>query len=377
MKVRWVHEVDWVLVGTTALLVGYGVIVLVSATHGSPDAGSFLRARLLHLVLGVMALIAMATIDYRRLAVPWPGIYAGALVLLASVLVLGESRLGAQRWIVLGPFGGFQPSEVAKLAIVLTLARHLEPVKAIRRLRELAPYALHVGVPMLLIIRQPDLGTALVLGAILFTMLYVAGARLRVLAGFAAAGAVVAPFAWNLLHDYQRRRLAAFLDPTADPLGAGYALIQAKIAVGSGQLFGKGLFAGTQNLLRFIPEQRTDFIFTVVGEELGLFGATLLLALYLVWLWRALEIAAGAHDRLGALIATGIATMMTFHVVINVGMTIGLMPVTGIPLPLMSHGGSSLLATLAGVGLLLSIRMRPAGQFGSPMTFSRDISTPD
>ncbi len=377
MKARWIHEVDWVLVGTTALLVVYGVVMLVSATHGSPDAGAFLRARLLHLALGSVALIAMAAVDYRRLAGPWQAIYVGALALLASVLVLGESRLGAQRWIVLGPFGGFQPSEAVKLAIVLTLARHLEPVKAVRRLRELAPYALHVAVPMLLIVRQPDLGTALVLGAILFTMLYVAGARLRVLAGFAAAGVVVAPFAWNLLHDYQRRRLAAFLDPTADPLGAGYALIQAKIAVGSGQLFGKGLFAGTQNLLRFIPEQHTDFIFTVVGEELGLFGATLLLALYLIWLWRALEIAAAARDRLGALIATGIATMMAFHVLINVGMTIGLMPVTGIPLPLMSHGGSSVLTTLAGVGVLLSIRMRPAGQFGSSMTFSRDISTPD
>jgi len=365
VKARWVREVDWVLVGVTMALVVYGVVILVSATHGSAEAGAFLRARVLHLILGIGALVAMATIDYRRLAAPWPAIYAGTLLLLVSVLVMGESRLGAQRWIVLGPFGGFQPSEAAKLAIVLTLARHLDPIKTVRRLRELAPYILHVGVPMLLIVRQPDLGTALVLGAILLAMLYVAGARLRVLGGLAGAAMVVAPFAWSFLHDYQRRRLAAFLDPTADPLGAGYALIQSRIAVGSGQLFGKGLFAGTQNLLRFIPEQHTDFIFTVVGEELGLIGATLLLALYLIWLWRALEIAAAARDRLGALVATGIATMMAFHVVINVGMTIGLMPVTGIPLPLMSHGGSSLLTTLAAVGLLLSIRARSGGQFGS------------
>ena len=364
MKLRWARDVDWVLVGTTCALVVYGVVILVSATHGAADAAAFLRARVLHLGLGIAALVAMSTIDYRRLASPWPVLYVGTLLLLASVLVVGESRLGAQRWIVLGPFGGFQPSEAAKLAIVLTLARHLDPVKTVRRLRELAPYVLHVAVPMLLIVRQPDLGTALVLGAILLAMLYVAGARLRVLGGLAAAAMAIAPLAWHVLHDYQRRRLVAFLDPSADPLGAGYALIQSRIAVGSGQLFGKGLFAGTQNLLRFIPEQHTDFIFTVVGEELGLLGATVLLALYLIWLWRALEIAAAARDRLGALIATGIATMMAFHVVINIGMTIGLMPVTGIPLPLMSHGGSSLLTTLAAVGLLLSIRARSVGQFG-------------
>jgi rod shape determining protein RodA len=362
VSARWLREVDWVLLGATGALAVYGIVVLVSATHGSADAGAFLRARLLHLGLGIAALVAMAAIDYRRLAAPWPAIYGGTLVLLASVLVLGEARLGAQRWIVLGPFGGFQPSEAAKLAIVITLARHLDPVKTVRRLRELAPYVLHVGIPMLLIVRQPDLGTALVLGAILLSMLYIAGARLRVLAGLAAAALAAAPFAWHILHDYQRRRLVAFLDPAADPLGAGYALIQSRIAVGSGQLLGKGLFAGTQNLLRFIPEQHTDFIFTVVGEELGLVGATVLLALYLIWLWRALEIAAGARDRLGALVATGIATMIAFHVIINIGMTIGLMPVTGIPLPLMSHGGSSLLTTFAAVGLLLSIRARSGGQ---------------
>jgi len=189
-------------------------------------------------------------------------------------------------------------------------------------------------------------------------MLYVAGGRGRDLAAVGAGGAAMMPLLWGFLHDYQRRRLLAFLDPAADPLGAGYALIQSKIAVGSGQLFGKGLFAGTQNLLRFIPEQHTDFIFTVVGEELGLLGGTVLLALYALWLWRALVIAAEARDRLGGLIATGVATMVAFHVIINVGMTIGLLPITGIPLPFLSYGGSALLATLAGTGLLLSIGLR-------------------
>ncbi len=358
MRAVWVREVDWVLVGVTVLLAAYGVVVLISATHGSPDAPAFLRARVLHLAIGVVALVAAAAYDYRKLGGRWPILYVATLVFLASVFVAGESRLGAQRWISLGPFGSLQPSELAKLAIIVTLARHLDQVKSLARLRSLVPFIAHVGVPMLLIVRQPDLGTALVLLALLPAMLYVGGARARDLAALAAGGAVLMPVFWRFLHDYQRRRLIAFLDPSADPLGAGYALIQSKIAVGSGQLFGKGLFAGTQNLLRFIPEQHTDFIFTVVGEELGLIGGTVLLALYALWVWRALVIAAEARDRAGGLIATGLATMVAFHVIINVGMTIGLLPITGIPLPFLSYGGSALLTTLAGTGLLLSIGLR-------------------
>ena len=358
MRGLWVRETDWTLVATTVLLAAYGVVILISATHGSPEATAFLRARLLHLTIGVVALIAAAAYDYRKLGGRWPILYGAILVLLVSVVVTGESRLGAQRWISLGPLGTLQPSEFAKLAIIITLARHLDQVKLLPRLRSLFPYALHVGIPMVLIVKQPDLGTAMVLVAVLGAMLYVGGARGRDLAAIAAGGAAMMPLFWRFLHDYQRRRLLAFLDPAADPLGAGYALIQSKIAVGSGQLFGKGLFAGTQNLLRFIPEQHTDFIFTVVGEELGLIGGTILLALYAIWLWRALTIATEARDRVGALMATGVATMVGFHVIINLGMTIGLLPITGIPLPFLSYGGSSLLATLAGTGLLLSIGLR-------------------
>lgn len=358
MTARWTREMDWILVAVTALLVVYGFVALLSVTQGTPDAGVLLRMRALHLIVGIVALILAATVDYRRLAALAQPLYVATLLLLAAVLVIGQTRLGAQRWILLGPFGGFQPSEVAKLALVITLARHLDLTKTLPRMRSLFPFFLHIAVPMLLIMRQPDMGTALVLLAVLVAMLYVGGARPADLAGVAAVGAAVMPFAWRVLHDYQRRRLAAFLDPAADPLGAGYALIQSKIAVGSGQIVGKGLFAGTQNLLRFIPEQHTDFIFTVVGEELGLLGSLLLLGLYLIWIWRALGIAATARDRLGALVATGIVAVMLFHVVVNVGMTIGLMPVTGIPLPLMSYGGSSLLTTLAATGVLLGIGLR-------------------
>ncbi|MDR7523512.1 MAG: rod shape-determining protein RodA [Armatimonadota bacterium] len=349
---------DWVLVAATALLVAFGFIALASAARGAPEAEGLLRTRTLHLALGVVALVVAASVDYRWLGGMALVIYPATLLLLLAVLVGGEARMGAQRWITVGPLGAFQPSEVAKLAVVLTLARHLEVVRVLPRLRSLVPFVLHVALPMILIVRQPDLGTALVLAAILAVMLYVAGARLADLAGLAAAAAAVTPFLWPVLHDYQRRRLLAFLDPGGDPLGAGYALIQSKIAIGSGQLFGKGLFAGTQNVLKFIPEQHTDFIFTVIGEELGFFGAVALLALYLVWLWRALGIAGGARDRYGALVASGIAGMMLFHVVVNIGMTVGLMPITGIPLPLVSYGGSSLLTTLAATGVLLGIRMR-------------------
>jgi rod shape determining protein RodA len=355
---RPLRNVDWVLIAATLALVAFGFVALASAAYGAPESRYLLRTRVMHLIIGLVAMTVMALIDYRRIATLSPAIYVGSLLLLLSVFVIGETRLGAQRWITLGPFGGFQPSEVAKLAAIITLAWHLDRIKVLPRMRALIPFVLHIALPMLLIIKQPDMGTGLVLLAVLVSMLYVGGARLADLAGLAAIGGAAAPVFWQFLHDYQRRRLTAFLDPTADPLGAGYALIQSKIAIGSGQLFGKGLFAGTQNVLRFIPEQHTDFIFTVIGEELGLIGGVVLLGLYLLWAWRALGIAAGARDRLGALIATGIVAMMIFHVVVNIGMTIGLMPVTGIPLPLISYGGSSLLVTLAATGMLLGIRLR-------------------
>jgi rod shape determining protein RodA len=194
--------------------------------------------------------------------------------------------------------------------------------------------------------------------AIFTAMLFAGGAPPRVIAGLGAAAAAAVPVLWQLLHDYQRKRLIVFLDPGVDPQGAGYALIQSKIAVGSGQLFGKGLLHGTQNLLHFIPEQHTDFIFTVIGEELGFVGAILMLALFALWLWRAGTIAMQAKDRLGMLMAVGVLAMIAFHLFVNVGMTVGLMPITGIPLPFISHGGSALVVMLAATGLLINIGMR-------------------
>jgi len=355
---RNLRDLDLALLVCTVALIAFGMVVLASATTSLGGPWDYLKTRLFHLAIALGAMVAVLFVDYRRLAGGWRILYALNLVLLLAVLAIGVTRLGAQRWIPLGPLGGFQPSELAKIVIIVTLARTLSAQKPLATLPGVVPSLLHVGVPTLLIVRQPDLGTAMVLGAILLGVLFLSGARLKLLGGLSGLALMGAPFLWSFLHDYQRRRLLVFLDPGIDPLGAGYALNQAKIAVGSGQVWGKGLFAGTQNLLRFIPEQHTDFIFTVVGEELGFVGGVLLLLLFLVWIWRALHVANTAGDRLGALIAGGIAAMVVFHVFVNIGMTVGLMPITGIPLPFISHGGSSLLAMGIATGLLLNIGMR-------------------
>ncbi len=355
---RILAKTDLVLVVTTVLLIAVGLVVLASATVSLGGPWVYIKARLAHLAVGIAALMAVLLVDYRRLAGGSRVFYLGNLALLAAVLVIGATRMGAQRWIPLGPFGGFQPSELAKIILILTLARHLSGKTAPATMPALVPYLAHIGLPMLLIIMQPDLGTAMVIAAILLGMLFMAGVRVGVLGGLGGLALMGAPFLWSLLHDYQRRRLLVFLDPGVDPLGAGYAVTQAKIAVGSGMLWGKGLFGGTQNLLRFIPEQHTDFIFTVIGEELGFLGSVGVLILFLIWVWRGLRIAGGAPDRLGRLIASGIVSMVVFHVFVSVGMTVGLMPITGIPLPFLSYGGSSLLAMCVATGLLLNIGMK-------------------
>ncbi len=358
MNRRMLRYLDWPLLALTGILVAGGVIVLSSARWGSPDAITFVRLRFIHLAMGFVAMIVLAVIDYHVIARAWRPILIGTVVMLALVDIVGRTTLGAQRWISLGPLGSFQPSELAKIALIITLAKHIDGIKDPRDWPTVFPILVHVAVPVVLILKQPDLGTALVVGAILAAMLFVGGAPLRMLGTLAVGVGAVSPVLWHFLHDYQRRRLLSFLDPGLDPLGTGYALIQSKIAIGSGQLLGKGLHHGTQTLLHFIPEQHTDFIFTVIGEELGFVGAMLMLGLFAVWLWRGTAIAMEAKDRLGMLMAVGVTAMVGFHVFINVGMTIGLMPITGIPLPFISHGGSALLLMFMATGLLLNVGMR-------------------
>ncbi len=356
---RLLRNLDPLLIGTTLALVAFGLVIVYSTTRGGPHPFIFLRSQLVHLVVGVLVGVVILAVDYRSLAAGARGLYVLNLVLLAAVLVLGRSSLGAQRWISLGPLGQFQPSEFAKLAIVITLAKHMaDRPGPYESLVDLLPFLAHIALPMVLIFRQPDLGTALVYGAILLGMLYAGGARRRDLATLAAGAALLSPLAWHVLKEYQRRRLLVFLDPSLDPLGSGYGIIQSKIAVGSGMLWGKGLFAGTQNVLQFVPEHHTDFIFSVVGEELGFIGALVLLGLFFTWLARGLRIAVVARDRFGALAAVGIVSMVAFHVVVNIGMTVGIMPITGIPLPFISYGGSALMTMLWATALLLNIGMR-------------------
>ncbi|MCJ7751164.1 MAG: rod shape-determining protein RodA, partial [Armatimonadetes bacterium] len=273
-----------------------------------------------------------------------------------------------------------QPSEFAKIAVILSLAAFLSRrMDAIGELRGVLPSLLVPAGPVLLVLVQPDFGTALVMIAIWFGAVYLAGAKARHLGAVFAAGLALFALMWNLdrlpldrmgpkplavvvekvaLKDYQKRRLTIFLNPQADPLGAGYHIIQSRVAIGAGKVFGRGLFRGTQSRLRFIPERHTDFIFSVVGEELGLVGASVMLFLYLFVFWRGLRIALRARDSLGSLLAAGAISMLIFHTVVNIGMSVNVMPITGLPLPFVSYGGSNLLASFIAFGLLQNVHMR-------------------
>jgi rod shape determining protein RodA len=356
---RFLRNLDGLLLLSTGVLVLFGLVMVYSSTHVSPRPFLYVRSQALHLAVGLVVAGLILTFDYRALASSARVLYVVNLLLLGAVLVIGRTSLGAQRWISLGPLGQFQPSEIAKLVVVITLAKHLTdrpgPYPSVWAL---LPFLGHITIPMLLIFKQPDLGTAMVYGAILIGMLYAAGARRRDLATLGAVVMVLIPILWRFLKEYQRRRLLAFVHPTLDPLGSGYGIIQSKIAVGSGLAWGKGLFLGTQGVLRFVPEHHTDFIFSVIGEELGFVGAMVLLGLFLLWVYRGLRIAAVARDRFGALAAVGVVSMVAFHVFVNVGMTVGIMPITGIPLPFISYGGSALMTMVWATALLLNIGMR-------------------
>ncbi len=367
---------DFILFLTAILIFAIGLLFLYSATYQQTHGGSvnsaygsvnsaygsrilpqsFLLRQLIWFALALLVGILLVKIDYKvwlELAYP---LYAINFVFLLLVLLLGDTRLGAQRWISFGNIT-FQPSEFSKLIIILTLARYLGQKETVLG-RHLAISFLICMAPFALIVKQPDLGTALTLIPILFAVIYVWGASLRTLLLISAIALLSTPLLWQLLKDYQKRRILVFINPNIDPLGAGYTVIQSKIAIGSGRLFGKGWLAGTQNQLNFLPERHTDFIFSVVGEEWGFAGAMLLLILYFVLIWRAYCCGRHCLNSSGRLIICGIIAMLSFQVVINIAMTMGLVPVVGLPLPLISYGGSSLLTTMSSIFLLLNIGMR-------------------
>ena len=354
---RLLQNVDWPLLGATVGLVILSASTLASL-HVGRAGGSVAIRQLAWFGVGIFALVFVASIDYRRLVRAAPLFYVLGLGGLVAVFLLGRTVSGARRWLQVGPVS-VQPSELFKLCFVLMAvwlltSRWAQPVgKTV--LVMAAPLAV---VPAALIVKQPDLGTALLLFPVLIALLVAAGMQMRLLGGLALTGVAAAPLAWLVLKDYQRERLLVFLDPFRDPLGSAYNVIQAKIAIGSGQLLGKGVAGATQSRLSFLPERHTDFIFAVFAETWGFVGCLVLLTCYALLLLRGFDIAASTREPVGRLVALGVTALVATQVLVNVGMVTGLIPVVGIPLPFMSYGGSSMVVSMMALGLLLSVRMR-------------------
>jgi rod shape determining protein RodA len=360
---RLFFHIDWALLTALMTIAGIGIAMIYSTTYVlTPDGGhasGLVRTQITALVLGLIALIVFLAIDYRMLAEHSLFLYLGLAGLLLFVLFGGSTQFGAQRWIAIGPLN-LQPSEFARLTVALILAMFFaENRRGARNTSDLVIGGFFTLVPLLLIAKQPDLGTAVTLLPVFFGVAYLAGLRMRLLAIIALAGILVAPLAWTFaLKEYQKSRIETFFDPSQDPRGAGYQTIQARITVGSGGLTGKGFMQGTQNQYKFLPVAHNDFIFSVLAEEQGFIGVLVALGLYLFVILRSLEAARLAKDRLGAYLIGGIIAGFSFQVIYNVAMSVGLAPVKGITLPLMSYGGSSLIATMATFGLILNVRMR-------------------
>ncbi len=360
------RQLDWAIVGSALLICLGGLLAIKSARHLDLHPLDMVRKQAVGILIGGAAMIALARADYEILLKRYARyLYPLNIVLLLAVLNnhFNHASHGASRWISLGPFQ-LQPSELAKVILICTLALYLtQHSETIGEWKTLLKSLVHIGIPMLLIAKQPDLGTALVLLAIWLGMTAMAGARPVHLLLLLLAGVVLFAGLWHfnpghVLKDYQKNRLQVFLNPDADPHDSGYHLRQSEIAIGSGAMGGEGYQKGTQSNGKFIPEQHTDFIFTVVGEEGGFIVCVLLLALYLLLLERGVAVMADCEDTLGRLLAAGVLSLLTFHVVVNVGMTMGIMPVVGVPLPFFSYGLSSLLVNLTAVGLLLSVAAR-------------------
>ncbi len=361
---RRLDQVDPFLLIATLLLIAYGLVMTYSVTAESRtftgDPMQFVIRGSIWAAIGVGAMVAVALFDYAWLGTLAPLLYVLMLGLLGVVLAMGHESLGAQRSV---NFGGlsFQFSEVAKVLAIVVLAKYFADRSAkIGSPLTIAGALVLLGPPVLLIYKQPDLGTSLVFIAIFFGVAFVAGARVWQLTGLIALGGAAFPLIWSLLKPYQQARLTAFLDPYSDPQGAGWNIIQSLIAVGSGAATGKGLTAGTQSPLGYLPIAESDFVFAGLAEDLGFMGAVILFALYIVLLVAALRIAFRSRDAFGTLLGGGIVAMLLFQILVNVGMAISLMPVTGIPLPFISHGGSSLVSICFALGVLQSVSMRRA-----------------
>jgi rod shape determining protein RodA len=349
-----VGSISWGLVALICAIAGFGIAVLYSAADGNMQPWAAKQTMRFAIALAPMIAAALMKIRYWLRAAYW--VYAIALLLVVAVDLRGFAGMGAQRWIDLG-FIQLQPSELMNVALVLALARYFHCLanEDIGRLRYLIAPALMILLPAALVLKQPDLGTAIMLlmgGAVL---IFLAGVRLRIFLVMAAAAAGALPLVWRFLRDYQKSRIYTFLDPDSDPLGAGYHILQSKIALGSGGLFGKGFLLGTQSHLNFLPEKQTDFIFTTLAEEFGLIGGLGLLTLYILIIVYGFAIALRSRNHFGRLLGLGIVTNFFLYVFINTAMVMGMIPVVGVPLPLISYGGTAMITVMFGFGLLLNV----------------------
>lgn len=352
------------------LLIIIGFFAISSAVEinrAGSDSNIFLKKQIIAVVLGVLGAIIIQFFDYRIFEEYFQLIFGTMVIVLMMTQLYGANVSGGRRWLDLG-FINFQPSEIAKIAFVLVLATILDQKKKYDSIRDLFLPFIYFLIPFTLIILENDLGTALVLLIIFIVMLFVAGANKKFLYSIFGGSflVVVLTIASHLnfntplpfLKDYQLNRLVAFINPNIDPQGIGYNIIQSKIALGSGKIMGKGLFAGTQNQLNFLPEKHTDFIFSVIGEEFGFIGVLVVIVLFILLFWQLFNIALQAKDRYGKLVVSGIIAMFFFHVVENIGMTMGVMPITGIPLPFVSYGGTSMVTSILAVGIAININIR-------------------
>ncbi|MFT5658657.1 MAG: rod shape determining protein RodA [Gammaproteobacteria bacterium] len=346
-------KVDPVLLVLLGILSLFGMFVLYSASGSNID---LITRQLIRLIIGFCLLIAVANIPMRLLKTFSVWFYVVGVLLLLAVMFFGEVGKGAQRWLDLGIIR-FQPSELLKLAVPLGVASYLANRVLPIGLKDFLVSVVLVLIPVILIARQPDLGTAILVGSAGFFVLFLAGVRWRIMLSLTFMLSLMAPLLWKFaFHDYQRSRILTMFNPESDPLGSGYHIIQSKIAIGSGGMYGKGWLNGTQSQLDFIPERSTDFIFSVFGEEFGFFGSAVLILLYLAIIFRGLYIAAHATDNFGRLVAGAISLTFFVYLFVNIGMVSGMLPVVGVPLPLISYGGTSMVTLLTSFGLIMSIR---------------------
>lgn len=366
---RLIQNFDWVLFAVVCILAFIGVITIFSATkavtfkEGTQAVLPYYIKQMIWIGIGIVCFFLFLLIDYRKLGKYSYVLYGLSLFLMVLVLFIGKSGMGAQRWFSLGPVS-FQPSEITKLFLIISLAWFLsEERRHPMSLRDLfLPAFFFLFLPLILVLKQPDLGTAVMILFIFTSMVLMGGVKWRSLLILVLPAVITSPIwaklFWNSLKGYQKDRILVFLKPDVDPLGVGYHIAQSKIAVGSGQISGKGYLSGTQGQLRFLPERHTDFIFSIFAEEWGFLGSLILIALYLFLILWGIEIAKKAKDRLGSLMAIGVVSMISGYVIVNIGMTLGLMPVVGLPLPFLSYGGTSIVSAFIAAAILMNVKMR-------------------